>query len=83
MEQPLETKPISKPVLWTGRVISTLMFLFMAMDAVMKFVQPDPVVKGTMKLGFEQHSIPVVALSWAFSPSSMQSRKPPPWEPFA
>jgi hypothetical protein len=57
LSQPIQAPPVSKAALWTGRVISTLMILFMLMDAVMKFVKPDPVLKGTMKLGYPESCI--------------------------
>ena len=60
MNQPDQTTPVSKAALWTGRVISTLMILFMLMDAVMKFVKPDPVLKATMKLGYSESCIAVI-----------------------
>lgn len=41
-----------KARLWTGRVLSGLIIAFLALDAVMKFVQPEPVVKGTLEVGF-------------------------------
>jgi hypothetical protein len=52
-----QTRPTSKGMLWTGRVISTIFALFMLMDAVMKLIQPEAVVKGTVELGYPQSSI--------------------------
>ena len=58
---PLEyATPIVKPskaMLWTGRVISTLVSLFLLMDGVMKLLKPQVVVQGTMKYGFSEHVI--------------------------
>lgn len=47
----------SKAMLWTGRVLSFLPALFLLVDAVMKFVKPEPVVKGTVELGFSESVI--------------------------
>ena len=52
--QPLN---VSKGRLWTGRVLSTLSALFMLMDAVMKLMKPDFVVKATTQLGYAEDVI--------------------------
>lgn len=44
---------VSKTQRWTSYVMSGLVILFMLLDSVMKFVQPDEVVQGTLELGFE------------------------------
>jgi hypothetical protein len=44
-------------LLWAGRVVSGLVVLFMAFDAVMKIVQAAPVMEATEKLGFPADSI--------------------------
>jgi hypothetical protein len=48
---------ISKGRLWTGRVISVLLALLLAMDGVMKLVQPDFVVKETVRMGYPENVI--------------------------
>ena len=48
---------ISKSRLWTARIMSWLVILFMLFDAIMKFIQPAAVVEGTTLLGYEQHHI--------------------------
>ena len=40
----------SKGKVWTGRIVSLLVVLFLLMDAVMKFVKPAPVVEACAKL---------------------------------
>jgi hypothetical protein len=68
MESTVQVPPASKGQLWTGRVISTLIILFMLMDAVMKFVKPKPVIDGTMHLGYQLSAIPIIgALLFAFT----------------
>jgi hypothetical protein len=39
-------------MVWTGRIITTSVFLFMVFDGVMKLVQPAPVMQATARLGF-------------------------------
>jgi hypothetical protein len=47
-----ETAPVSKPALWTGRVLSGLVILFMLFDGAIKLV-PWPIVTETMeKIGY-------------------------------
>lgn len=48
---------ISKPRLWTGRIMSAIVILFMLMDGVMKFVKPEPVIKSAAELGYQDHHI--------------------------
>lgn len=48
---------LPKGAVWTGRVLSTLVALFMLLDAGMKFVKPAFVVEGTVKLGFSERVI--------------------------
>ncbi len=49
--------PVGKAALWAGRVISTLVGLFLLLDAVMKLVKPEFVVKGTTEIGFPENTI--------------------------
>src|SRR3979490_130187 len=47
-----ETAPVSKPALWTGRVLSGLVIVFLLFDGAIKLV-PWPVVTETMdKMGY-------------------------------
>lgn len=47
----------SRAARWTGRVLSALPAAFLLLDAVMKFVKPEPVLKGTVELGFSESVI--------------------------
>jgi hypothetical protein len=51
---------ISKPLLWTGRILGGLPALFLLMDAVMKFVKPQAVVEATTRLGYPEACIPAL-----------------------
>lgn len=44
--------PTSKKVLWTGRVISAVVVLFLVFDSVIKFIKPAPVVEAFVHLGW-------------------------------
>ena len=47
----------SKAALWAGRVISGLAGVFLLLDGVAKLFKPEPVVKGTVELGFSESVI--------------------------
>jgi DoxX-like family len=49
--------PVGKVSLWAGYLMSALPALFLLMDAIMKFVQPEPVLKATQDLGYPESSI--------------------------
>ena len=42
---------------WVGYIISALPVLFLLMDAVGKFIKPEPVVTGTIELGYQESVI--------------------------
>jgi hypothetical protein len=42
---------------WAGYIITTIPALFLALDAVMKFLKPEPVVETTVGLGYPEHLI--------------------------
>lgn len=46
-----ENISVSKKMLWTGRIVSSLPVLALIMSAVMKFAGPPPVVEGFAHLG--------------------------------
>lgn len=51
---------ISKGQLWTGRVLSTIVVLFMLFDGIMKFMKPKIVVDTTAQLGYAEHHIFII-----------------------
>ena len=57
MQSDIQTGPVSKKVLWAGRIMSALPALFLLVDAVMKFVKPKPVVDATVGLGYPENVI--------------------------
>src|SRR5262249_33407352 len=56
---PADTKAngVSKPALWTGRILSGLMALLLLADGVAKLFKPAAVVEGTIKLGYPESAI--------------------------
>ncbi|WP_199614326.1 DoxX family protein [Paenibacillus alkalitolerans] len=54
---------ISKSRLWTARIMSAVVILFMLLDSIFKLIKPAPVVEGTVTLGYsEHHVIPIGVL---------------------
>jgi hypothetical protein len=51
METAAQASSVSKATLWTGRIISTLIVLFLLMDCMIKFLRPAPVLQTFEKLG--------------------------------
>ena len=51
MQSQTQSAPVSKKMLWAGRIMSTLPALVLLMSAVMKFLKPAPVVEGFTHLG--------------------------------
>lgn len=57
----METNKISKSRLWTGRIMSLLVILFLIFDATLKFLKPAEVVQTTVnELGYADHHIIVM-----------------------
>jgi DoxX-like family len=52
MQPSTQAVPVSKKMLWAGRIMSALPVLFLLFDGGAKLVQPAPVVEGTVKLGY-------------------------------
>ena len=51
------TNTLSKGRLWTSRIMSGIVILFMLFDSIFKFIQPEEVVQGTTELGYGPHHI--------------------------
>lgn len=58
MESHTQTAPVSKKILWAGRIVSALPVLMLLFSGVMKLVKPAAVVEGFVRLGYpESHSL--------------------------
>jgi hypothetical protein len=51
---------VSKKRLWTGRIISGIVVLFLIFDGVTKLIKVDAVVEGMRKLGYPVPLAPVI-----------------------
>jgi hypothetical protein len=50
----------SKAKVWTSRIMSGLVILFMLVDSIFKFIVNEEVLKGTTDLGFQAHHLPIM-----------------------
>ena len=64
MPSDTQAAPVSKKGLWVGRIMSTLVILFLAFDVVFKFVTPapPPVVEAMAHLGWSLSLAPVLGI---------------------
>jgi hypothetical protein len=49
-----QNRTVSKAALWSGRVLSVLVILFLLLDAAMKIARVRAAVEGTVKLGYAE-----------------------------
>ena len=52
MQSQAQTVTSSKPMLWTGRILSALAILFLTFDSVIKVLTLPPAVESTTQLGY-------------------------------
>jgi hypothetical protein len=55
-----QVAPVSNAALWTGRVISALLILFLVFDGVTKIMKVPQVMAATTQLGFPARLVPVI-----------------------
>jgi len=60
---PSTNEPSSKASLWTGRILSGLIILFMLFDAGIKLAKAAPAVEGTAKLGYPVWEVVPIGLA--------------------
>jgi hypothetical protein len=52
MQSATQTAPVSKKMLWAGRILSAIPILFLLFDGVIKLMRIAPVVESFAKLGY-------------------------------
>jgi hypothetical protein len=57
MQWDTQTVPVSKKMLWAGRIVSALPALFLFVDGIMKLIKPALVVDATVQLGYPESVI--------------------------
>ena len=54
MQSDTHTAPVSKKMIWAGRIMSALPVLMLLLSGVMKLVKPATVVEGFARLGYPE-----------------------------
>ncbi len=54
MQSASHTAPVSKKLLWAGRIMSALVVLFLLFDSIIKVMKLPPAVEGTARLGYPE-----------------------------
>ena len=57
MQSDTQAAPVSKKMLWAGRILSALPVLLLLFSGVMKLVKPTPVVEGFARFGYDESLI--------------------------
>jgi DoxX-like family len=58
MQPDTQAAPVSKKMLWAGRILSAIPVLFLLFDGVAKLIKPASVVEATVRLGYPESVIP-------------------------
>jgi len=54
--------PVSKGIIWAGRVLSALPVALMVFSAVLKFLKPAPVLQSFARLGYPESQIFIIGV---------------------
>ena len=57
-----QTAPASRGMLWTGRIITTLIALFLLFDCAVKLMKSPQAVQGTIQLGYPESKVVPIGL---------------------
>ncbi len=60
--QSAPNRKVSKAALWTGRVLSALVVLFLLFDSALKIARVQVAVDGTVKLGYPENVVMPIGL---------------------
>ena len=63
MQTDFQAAPVSKKMIWTGRIISALPILFMLFGVVYSLAKPDDVQKGFSKYGYPQRDLQPIVIT--------------------
>ena len=53
---------VSKKKLWTGRIMSIIVILFLLFDGITKLIVVEEAVNGTVQLGYPESTVQVIGL---------------------
>jgi hypothetical protein len=63
MESNIQNTQATKAALWTGRIFTVVVVLFLLLDSVMKLFKPAFVVEANRQLGYPEHLIIPIAIA--------------------
>ena len=63
MQTAVQSAPVSKKMLWAGRILTALIGLFMLFDAGIKVLRLTPAVEGTVRLGYPAGTVVAIGLA--------------------
>ncbi len=62
MPATIQTAPVSKKRIWTGRVFSALPVLLLLFSAISKLMKPPAVVQGFAQYGYPEHLLGILGV---------------------
>jgi hypothetical protein len=62
MSSTTQTAPASRGMLWTGRIITALIALFLLFDCTVKLMRAPSAVQGTVQLGYPESKVVPIGL---------------------
>ena len=67
MESNIQSARVSGAALWTERIITGVVVLFLLFDSIMKLVKPAFIVEANRQLGYPEHLIIPIAIALLIS----------------
>ncbi|HXQ27552.1 MAG TPA: DoxX family protein [Candidatus Acidoferrales bacterium] len=61
METATQAAPVSKKMLWTGRIMSAVVVLFLLFDSTLHLLKPPQVLEAFVRLGYPENLSVVIA----------------------
>ena len=79
MHAPAERMTISKTSLWSGRIVTAVVILFMIVDGGIKVLKLAPAVEGTTRLGYPAILGAILLTGYVGGATATQVRLEDPW----
>jgi hypothetical protein len=67
MHSVTQTTSTSKPMLWTGRILSGLLGSFLLFDSGIKLLKAQPAIEGTIRVGYSERLVAPIGAVLLFS----------------
>jgi hypothetical protein len=63
MESSMQSSRVSGAALWTGRIFTGVVVLFLLFDSIMKLIKPPFIIEANRQLGYPEHLIIPIAIA--------------------